>query len=419
MMKVVQQICILIVLSLSVDAQEPPTTPPYRFCVDENQRLPCAIQPYDLDKFDGNMFYHFLNEAQQEPFDRFAWRNFVALNWPNKTGGVKWDAYLPVDQVFPQKSKPNCVVPERKLHITRFLQTSGRPLIDRRGNYVVYDIHLNKVAADYIVTNQLHQSEGQKKVQRVNFPSGILEPAKEGAVFIKTAWMVVDGSQDFYTKDAVIEVKAEDSLTDRPLCLNVRLGLVGMHIVQKTTIGMGDHWIWSTFEHVNNVPLSTTPKHPARSFVFKKKKETCPPPDQVTKPYNFFPMEDRQTMGQTEAGWQWQEARPYAVSYQGKPLASDKISRCIDILTATQLTNRVWQKALRDTVWKNYMLVSAQWKGNMGGEGFGMGELPRFLSNTSMESFIQEEGSCMSCHNDARGLHGQFSDFSFLLQLGR
>ena len=37
----------------------------------------------------------------------------------------------------------------------------------------------------------------------------------------------------------------------------VTLGLVGLHIVHKTD--SEPQWIWSTFEHVNNVPAAADP----------------------------------------------------------------------------------------------------------------------------------------------------------------
>jgi hypothetical protein len=280
------------------------------------------------------------------------------------------------------------------------------------------------VAADYIRAHGLNTREGQQAMQtmdKVNFPSGVLDPPIEGAVFLKTAWMMVkptsQNKQRYFILPGVVEVKAEDSASGQPQCIKASLAMVGMHIVQKTTVGMGDHWIWSTFEHVDNAPLSPHPRDPATTFVLNASTGDCSLPEKVGQPYNFFAPGQSENM--VPDSWKWANRPPYAVDDTAVPVAPDNISRCWDILIATKFTNMVWQRELKETIWKNYMLISAQWRGNLGGEGFGMGELPLFLSNTSMESFIQKEGSCLSCHNDARDTTGQFSDFTFLLQLAR
>lgn len=46
--------------------------------------------------------------------------------------------------------------------------------------------------------------------------------------------------------------RTQRGLQDR--CLNVELGLVGMHIVTRVQSGNGDEWIWSTLEHRANAP---------------------------------------------------------------------------------------------------------------------------------------------------------------------
>ncbi len=394
----------------------------YHFCLHETRKAPCADAPHDLDPFEGNVFYHFLNGAQQEPFDRFGWRHFVALNWPSSNNEIgqdpqaprQWQSYIRADDLFEAARPSTCKKPEEGLLISRYYQTSGRPLIDRNGNYVVYDIHINQVAADYIRKNRLNTKAGQQALDEVSFPAGVLDPSTEGAILLKTAWMIMDRPSNYFTRPGVIEVRAENSVTGKKQCLKVTLGMVGMHIVQKTTIGMGDHWIWSTFEHVDNAPLSPNPRDPATNFVISTSKGNCSLPEILDRPYNFFGEEGGESG--PPGSWKWATRPPYAVDGAGQGIDPDRIARCWEILTATKLTNRIWQRELKETVWQNYMLISAQWRGNQGGDGFGIGELPLFLSNTSMESFIQDTGSCLSCHKDARGVNGQFSDFTFLLE---
>ncbi len=81
------------------------------------------------------------------------------------------------------------------------------------------------------------------------------------------------------------------------------------------------------------------------------------------------------------------------------------------------MVNRIWQKKLKGTVWAYYQTLSAQWKGANRDAMFPEGEVPRFLTNTSLETYDQysSTSSCLSCHSSAKTLAGQNSKFSFLL----
>jgi hypothetical protein len=113
----------------------------------------------------------------------------------------------------------------------------------------------------------------------------------------------------------------------------------------------------------------------------------------------------------------WAQQPPYAVDRAGQAIARPQIVRCWRVFDGTQKTNDHWHQALAGSVWANYFLVGTQWIGNGGGVPFGVGEVPRFLSNVALESFIQhqETGTCLGCHNTARSDAGQASNFTFVL----
>src|SRR5262249_19719021 len=72
---------------------------------------------------------------------------------------------------------------------------------------------------------------------------------KNGALDVKAAWMDmknVSNPERYYTRPALALDPA--TLT----CSPIIVGLVGLHIVQKTP--SRPQWIWSSFEHVDNVP---------------------------------------------------------------------------------------------------------------------------------------------------------------------
>ena len=79
--------------------------------------------------------------------------------------------------------------------------------------------------------------------------------------------------------------------------------------------------------------------------------------------------------------------------------------------------NATWQARLADTVLHNYMLVSSQWRGANISPIFPHGELPRFLTNTTVETFVQTDpqGTCLGCHAAARTATGADANFTFLL----
>ena len=49
-------------------------------------------------------------------------------------------------------------------------------------------------------------------------------------------------------------------------CKLQKMGLVGLHIVQKTPIR--PQWVWSSFEHIDNVPEPGTTPSIGRRFSF-------------------------------------------------------------------------------------------------------------------------------------------------------
>ena len=73
----------------------------------------------------------------------------------------------------------------------------------------------------------------------------------DGSVVLKAAWLDLEGfspaqKSRYYSR----KVMLKDAGTGK--CSAVTMGLVGLHIVQKTA--SRPQWIWSTFEQVDNVP---------------------------------------------------------------------------------------------------------------------------------------------------------------------
>jgi hypothetical protein len=367
-------------------------------------------------------------KPSQTEVDEFAWRSFVALNWPAnelKPGepdmarqigeaatSVVWETWKSPEQVFleggkrppgwdepagelPSKCRIN---PEatgdtkntgtkllRRLAkageelLPRDKQAVGGTLTDQHRNLVRYEIRFNKPEFDYIVDNGLFQQEQQ--VKRIQLPVGSIE--------VKAAWREMTSAdsaavrQRFYRKRAWLYTPGapED-------CRLVEMGLVGLHITQKTP--HQPQWIWATFEHVDNAPPFNQSGSPDRRFPYSFHNPTCStkdcPPNQSTD-----------------------EGRPIHVPTQ--------VVRRVAIRPEVEALNRHWQerlaKATKDSPWQYYELVGTQWP-KAPSHRYGS-PTPTTVSNTTMETYV-ENSSCMDCHSKAKTITHKYSaDYSFML----
>lgn len=382
-------------------------------------------------------------ESLQDDFDEFSWQSFIALNWPANADGTPntnltigeqqaganvWQLWKSSREVFlPNGAKPNAWgevenVPkvcrnlseeELKKGIIQLTQVgktpnvldeSGEPfqtgpLIDQNGQYTRYEILVNEIMFDYIVDNKLYNHEGQEAFnQDANFPGSVPNTDTMGAIMVKAAWVKMGGKYDkskFHTTYALVYNNPEEQEGVEEACELVEVGLVGFHIGHKTK--SDPQWIWSTFEHVDNVPT----KGEARNKDF----------------YNYYSADSDYPVNEPPAR-PWDPATKYTTPSQ--------IERVIPITKEAQAINKKWQDALRaavpNNVWANYELVSTQWPTKPESVTDPAGApAPPFLSNTTLESYIQGKikqtsSSCINCHNNASMTNGKFSDFTYLLQ---
>ena len=254
--------------------------------------------PVDVDpalqkrlKAEGNIFE--LNEA----FNEYSWQALVAINWPtdsegnampnfNDAGIPTWLGWKEAFQVYRKdggvpsdwgspRNESGLKLPTDALQNTdaRMILTSSTPtnpsifniadevdqafageLFDQDGNVVVYEVLMNKEEYDYVVDNKLYNingqiafSDGGKNI--ANFPKGNYAGDSLGAIEIKFAWKVLqdtDMEERYFTDEGYI---ISDDTTDPPTLEKVNLGMIGMHISQKTPTGK--QWVWSTFEHID------------------------------------------------------------------------------------------------------------------------------------------------------------------------
>jgi hypothetical protein len=377
-------------------------------------------------------------------FNNYSWRSFIALNWPALTSPAQrgqpdrskrfgdtsgprvWTTWKSQIEIFqPGGAKPsdwtsydgknpcgegfsNSVVtlsafsPFSDFNQAIFaLDRVGNPLVAQNGTYVRYEVRVNRQEFDSIT------DENHKWYIAANLPSPDNPvPFNVGSTEIKAAWRILTDkdtpairSRYYIVPDAqVFDVTAKK-------CLKRDIALVGFHIVTKTADR--PQWIWSTFEHVDNVPgLSSEPKPPSGvpfSFNDPSKPQTLDPrrppppisptnqpvanptPMQVVRLQKIGPTPDDDTMKMNQAYWNLPE--------------------------------------IKGTVWENYMLVATQWPTQTSPEKPDNNGVPFPIdgmetANTTMETYFQAPrqppftgGSCMECHQTSNAAGRDFVMF--------
>ncbi|WP_238318508.1 hypothetical protein [Thalassospira australica] len=432
------------------------------FCADGSTDQPCDRVPVDVPEFDASFVYRFLAYHAQRPFDRFSWQAFTALMAPLDAPDRQalWESFPTRRDLFADLNYPNRVcasdLPDGHLLLASYLQSTGDILIDQAGNFVLFETRINPVAADYIRANNLHMPAGRAAFahsgQAIEFPTGHVlagdnnadpnssnpkatgdetatiprsAPGVMGAQLLKFAWRIMPGNdasavKNYVTRPARISVGADQTLDGRAKCLDVTVGLVGLHLVQRVASGNGDRWIWSSFEHVDNVPLAANARRPNSIITDDPFENGCLAPGKLDRNFAFYggQLAANAPANQSVSGdMKWADHAPYARLPTGKPARSPDIVRCWRLFSGTAESNFVWQGKLDGTVWQNYMLLGTQWIGNPGGAPFGIGEVPRYLTNSVLESFMQDQSdaTCLGCHATATSDAGQQSNFTFLL----
>jgi hypothetical protein len=366
-------------------------------------------------------------DIPMEYFDDFSWRAFLAFVWPAATDGRGkpakdkplatpgprvFETYKSLWEVFHRDgSDPVSAFSDYDAAVNNACGVSPRfgdlvigsfsgiddigqagngaldpPLVAQNGRYVRTLTFFNQIAFDHIVANKYYLRNRLPDVPSPRPPRPVIE-FPLGAVAIKTSWIDVAGLPDalvkrFYTRTAVVR---RPGGTD---CSRITVGLVGMHVVQKTS--SRPQWIWSTFEQKDNVPPAW-PDSPGH-FTFH---DGSPTPMPTVNPLTIVPLPP-------------EPVRPFNVIR----------NQSATVHTRTDLTNFEYQKLVGETPWRYYKLVMTQWPRLDGNQATPVpaaqdGTVPHTFpgvasfsafTNVTMETFDQGgvELSCMNCHNRVR-----------------
>ncbi|HYE27176.1 MAG TPA: hypothetical protein VEA61_02930 [Allosphingosinicella sp.] len=393
-------------------------------------------------------------------FDDFSWRTFIALNWPVDPGqrgapkdpnsaaaflnagasyATVWDSYRTAEDLYvtgrpiewngagstptPCSAAGGGVEPLIKLtkmasSLSDLNQAFSFPLVDQNGKYVRYEIYFNQVQYDALrgtddPTTWLYRlkqrNAAEQKNGYISLPMAASSPYAEGATMVKAAWremVPADDIKRYYTRQAVIY----DTSGQQPVCRNATVGLIGLHIARK--LSDFPQWVWSSFEHIDNVPFDDGSLPPGRMSLNNGKPTPVtqdgysqpppgklpvanPAPVQVTR-VNPIPTTPAKVPGQT-----WPNGAGSTVD-----------------------VNNAYRAAVQGSVWANYQLVITQWPfdavtpptpfkpkeaGGVYPQDAG-GPFPLYDAvNTALETYLQARGpavgaggnSCMQCHYGA------------------
>lgn len=402
-------------------------------------------------------------------FDNFAWRAFVALAWPALTdaahrgepdrakklgdpGPRVWETFKSRSEIFlaGPDGRPrapaawasydgeNPCGPDADNHAKTLAAfrpyadfnqatiTPGKltgPLVAQNRTYTRFEVRFNEAEFDSIVAHKWYI--------RARLPNAE-KPAhfNLGSIGVKAAWRVLTDADTpavrkrYYVVDnaQVLDV-AKSIAAGKNVCSRRDIALVGLHIVVKTQYR--PQWIWSSFEHVDNVP-------PAGTGAARE-----PDAKDAHAPYSYFDA--------TKPAAPLGEAPPAVDASHPPKLDPDppQVTRRHPINAETMAMNRAYWALpeIRGTVWANYMLVATQWPTvprpigpHNNGQFFpGMGIDPDTpaepyqkvddpkaindnLANTTMETFAQDApSSCMSCHHVVSNALGR--DFVAIAEL--
>jgi hypothetical protein len=344
-------------------------------------------------------------------FDDYSWRTFIAMVWPglkdhqgepdpmqtvDGTGPRVFETYKSLAEVFHNDGSPpaqwdhyddpkynpcGLKTGYGDLTLGSFSKFSNLgeagfgtllgPLIAQNTTYVRYHTAFNKKEFQKILDLKWYLRDNLPK------PPNVLT-FDNGALDVKSAWIDMSNiahPERFYVRTAHVL----DPVTGQ--CTEMKVGLVGLHIVQKTK--SRPQWIWSSFEQVDNVP----PTQPG-----------------ATGPFTF----------NNGMGAPMPASNPYPVSRVLLPptAAPFNVTRIKPIHPSTVKTNDAYHAALnKKSVWQFYQLVVTQWPTTPNAptvEGDPDHTFPgtapndaTAFANVALETFEQQDvsTSCMACHN--------------------
>ena len=202
------------------------------------------------------------HRGQPDPAKKFGtgpvvwetWKNTAETYLCNGHTPLKWNTAEPIPPALcppshaligsPQPSDSGSLWQD----MTGDSEVDGFPATDDTGQYILYEIRMDKSTFDYVISNALYNLDGQvifaAKKGALNFNWSAME--------VKASWRWLDTTKagctadDYFTANALW---AERNSSGQFVKWRTGLmGLTGLHIISKAL----PQWVWITFEQVNN-----------------------------------------------------------------------------------------------------------------------------------------------------------------------
>jgi hypothetical protein len=395
-------------------------------------------------------------------FDAFAWRAFIALNWPALTdpdhrgepdrakgpgdkGPRVWETFKARYELFQTGADGRALAPKpwatydalnpcgadvdnraktlatftpfMDFNQSAFLPgVAANPLVAQNRTYTRYETRIN--APEYAALAAHGWSLG------LNLPDPA-RPARlpAGSIAVKAAWRLLTAADSpavraryYVARNAHVVDVARTLAAGRVVCSEQDVALVGLNLVIRTKDR--PQGVWSSFEHVDNVAPAGTGE--ARE----------PDASDAGAPYSYFDPSKPAGLFPT---FGTPDTLPVSTDHPPKvdpePM---QVVRRHPIHGATMALNRAYWAlpGIRGTVWEHYMLVASQWPtaplavGPESDGGYFPGQpltpdAPREtyqsadaphenLVNTTIETYFQDPpSSCMSCHQSVSNALGR------------
>jgi hypothetical protein len=396
-------------------------------------------------------------------FDNFAWRAFIALNWPSLTdpahrgvpdraktlgdpGPRVWETFKARYELFQVGPDSRPLAP-RPWATYEALNPCGADVDSRAKTLATFDPFMDfnqsafrpGVAANPLVAQNRTYTRYEARINEPEYSALALkgwslgqnlpDPAHPaqlpvGSIAIKAAWRLLTAADApavraryYVVENANVVDVAETLAAGHTVCSKSDIALVGLHIVIRTKDR--PQGLWSTFEHVDNVP-------PAGAGEARE-----PDAKDAGAPYSYFDASKPNldlwpTFGRPDT---------LAVSLEHPPKLDPtpmQVVRRHPIHGSTMAMNRAYWAlpGIKGTVWEHYMLVASQWPTvpnpaspqNDGAyfpglpiapdalrENYQSADAPKEnLVNTTIETYFQDApSSCMSCHQSVSNALGR------------
>jgi hypothetical protein len=396
-------------------------------------------------------------------FDNFAWRAFIALNWPSLTdpahrglpdraktlgdpGPRVWETFKARYELF-QVGPDGRPIPPRPWATYQALNPCGTDVDNRAKTLATFEPFMDfnqsafmaSVAANPLVAQNRTYTRYEARINEPEYSALALKgwslgqnlpdpahPAQlaAGSIAVKAAWRLLTAADApavraryYVVENANVVDVAKTLAAGHIVCSKSDVALVGLHIVIRTKDR--PQGLWSTFEHVDNVP-------PAGAGEARE-----PDARQAGAPYSYFDA-SKPSLGLWPT-FGLPDTLPVSIDHPPKiDPAPMQVVRRRPIHAQTMAMNRAYWAlpGIKGTVWEHYMLVASQWPTvprapgpqNDGAyfpglpiasdaprENYQSADAPKEnLVNTTIETYFQDPpSSCMSCHQSVSNALGR------------